>query len=1394
MINRLFAQLHSATNDGYFVMTYPGRVLKDVNQYLLDFLNVKDSPEHCRGKSADDLLGSLISKEILDSLKHPGDQVCDVEYRVPGTGDSPRWGLINAAITTLPDIPELLIIGSIRDISILKASEERLRRSEEINAIIFSAMPDLLFRFDARGVFLEFRGGQGHLLAMPETFLGQTADAILPPELAEKTMSGIRKVVSTGTPCAYEYEAVVHGEQRYFEARMFPSDDETVLSIIQDITERHRSRQALEETRLRYLTLVENAGDAILVADAESGVILEANTAAEHLFGCPRSDIVGRQQADLYGEEFRDEVNDIFARHSRPDPDGAETLPRRDTVEITRRDNIRVPVEIHANVLTLKGQRLVMGIFRDISERKTAEQELHKSEEKYRFLFSNSPANNILLRRNGAIQDISDTFIRFLGYGRDEVIGGSIFDFVQPDQHPKILEHVERNFNGVPTPGLDVDVKAKDGSIHTILFSPGFLPLREDGMISSILLTGIDITDRKRAEQMIRQSEERYRTIFETSATATVILEDDTTMALANAEFERLSGYSREELEGRLKWDIFVHPADLPRMMEYNRQRMNPDAQLPPNYSFRFIDRQGQERTIFITIAMIPGTDKRVASLLDLSQREKAQKALQESEDRYRRLVELSPDAIAVHADGVLQYHNPAARRIFAAENDAALKGRPILDFVHPEYHTIVGKRVDGTYHRGIPGEPIEEKMFRLNGEVFDAEVSSAPVHFQGKGATLVVVRDITERKRAERTLRESEQRFRALIENSSDIIQTIDNDGTTRYVSPAISRVLGYSREELEGTLSFDFVHPDDVDMAREVLGKLLDRPGGQYNIELRTRHKNGSFRTIQIMATNLLDHPAVKQIVLNYHDITKRKLFEHELEAEKERLGVTLESIGDGVITADTRGTITMLNRVAEELTGWSSQEASGQSLEKVFTVFDSASGDAIRDLMETVLASDKVSRFSRQTVLVDRQGDNNVISMSGAPIRQPGGEAVGVVLVFRDITRQRNMEDELLKRQKLESVGILAGGIAHDFNNILTAIMGNITIAKLYADSPEQVAERITEAEKAVGRAKDLTYQLLTFSRGGMPIKKTKSITQLITDSTDFALRGSNVKCVLDIPEGIWPVDIDEGQISQVLHNLAINADQAMPEGGIINVSVSNHRIHKDDHIPLPSGNYVKIEFTDSGTGILPDHLKKIFDPYFSTKRKGSGLGLTITYSIVKNHDGHIDVHSEIGKGTRFALYLPASVKQPAETTPAPQQVPQGSGRVLVMDDEPSIRDSLTVMLTSLGYQVTTAEDGARTLDIYEREFLAGRKFDVVIMDLTIPGGMGGRETMRQLLQRDPDAIAIVSSGYSNDPVMARYDEYGFKGVIQKPYTVKELADALHSVLQTPAPQQPPPASQT
>ena len=388
--------------------------------------------------------------------------------------------------------------------------------------------------------------------------------------------------------------------------------------------------------------------------------------------------------------------------------------------------------------------------------------------------------------------------------------------------------------------------------------------------------------------------------------------------------------------------------------------------------------------------------------------------------------------------------------------------------------------------------------------------------------------------------------------------------------------------------------------------------------------------------------------------------------------------------------------------------------------------------------------------------------------------------VLSIIRDITERKRVEDELQKSQKLESLGVLAGGIAHDFNNLLTAIMGNLSLAKIYAQSIHNALTVLTSAERVCQQAKRLTQQLITFSRGGEPIKKALSISKLLREAVPLALSGTRTKYELSFPDNLWLAEVDEGQMNQVINNLMINADQSMPEGGLVEVCAENVTVGAKEKLSLKNGRYIKITVKDRGIGIPEKYLQKIFDPYFTTKSEGSGLGLAVTYSIIKKHNGCIKVESRTGAGTTFHIYIPASEREPFTGEEiAEEKILHGRGKILLMDDQKSIRDTVGDILTYLGYKVEFAEDGSEAIALYKHARESGQDFDAVILDLTVPDGMGGKETIQKLREIDPEVKAIVTSGYSHDPVMSEYQTYGFRGVVNKPYEIKEISRVLYGI---------------
>lgn len=614
-------------------------------------------------------------------------------------------------------------------------------------------------------------------------------------------------------------------------------------------------------------------------------------------------------------------------------------------------------------------------------------------------------------------------------------------------------------------------------------------------------------------------------------------------------------------------------------------------------------------------------------------------------------------------------------------------------------------------------------------------------------------------------------------IDNASEAIFWGNSEGKLLYVNKAACRMLGYQRENLLQKYIYDI----DLKLNKEELPRAFKNYRLSNSLRFETIYQTTYGKTFSVDVTSsILNYGGLDYFFAFVRDISERKQAEKALFDEKELLAVTLRSIGEGVISADIEGSIIFMNKMAESITGWQQNEITGLLIQDVFRIIDTKSENYSENLITKIIEMNGMSKYSGKNILFARDGAKKIILLSAMPVNDRESKIIGIVLAFRDITEQSRMEEELLKSDKLESLGLLAGGIAHDFNNLLTGILGNIGLSKIFIGVDHKAYAKLETAEKAIERAKDLTQQLLTFSKGGAPVRIASSIEQIARDSSSFSLRGSNVKCEFSIADDILPVEVDEGQMSRVINNLVINASQSMPDGGIINIRIENVIITKAANMPIGEGNYVLISVQDHGKGIPEESLKKIFDPYFTTKKKGSGLGLAVVYSIVKSHNGYIRVYSKLNEGTTFDIFIPASENKLLSVETTNEAYIGGKGKILVMDDEEIIRIVAKELLNHLGYEVELSKDGEEALHLYKKAMEAGSPFDAVIMDLTVPGAMGGRDLMTLLLKYDPNVKAIVSSGYSNDPIMGFYKDFGFRGIVLKPYKIKELITVLSNVL--------------
>ena len=493
-------------------------------------------------------------------------------------------------------------------------------------------------------------------------------------------------------------------------------------------------------------------------------------------------------------------------------------------------------------------------------------------------------------------------------------------------------------------------------------------------------------------------------------------------------------------------------------------------------------------------------------------------------------------------------------------------------------------------------------------------------------------------------------------------------------------------------------------------------------------------------------------------------------------------IELSRDGVVVVQEE-TIVALNQSAADMCGRTINDWVGQSV----SLFNELIPLDMNRLIADILSGRSPIIKNQRTEIKHRNGQNIPIFINGGSFTF--NDVPAVLFVITDQTSKLRTEGDIQKTRHLESIAALSGGIAHDYNNLLTVIIGNISLIQSYVDPNDIISRLLNEAQEASMVAKSLTQKLITFSRGGSPVKETADMAALLQVVTEFSLSGSNIKCHFDIPDNLALVDIDKTQVSQAMHNLVMNARDAMPNGGILTVSASNVQ-NIDAKKEYATGKFVKISISDRGTGIPPENLEKIYDPYFSTKErgheKGTGLGLSICHSIIQKHEGIMEIESSMGEGTVVHIYLPASEKPEIIETidqnshPEPLGIESGCGRILVMDDEDMITKMAGRILARLGYEAEFARDGGEALEVYQNAMQSNFRFDAVILDLTVRGGMGGEEAVQQLLKMDPTVKAIVSSGYSDSPVMHNFTDYGFCGAVVKPYSLNELGQALNRAL--------------
>ena len=910
------------------------------------------------------------------------------------------------------------------------------------------------------------------------------------------------------------------------------------------------------------------------------------------------------------------------------------------------------------------------------------------------------------------------------------------------------------------------------------------IPVKDGtGKVTGLVFTLAEVTERKQAEEELRVTNERLELAMDAGEHGFWDWNIDTNEVFFSPRYYTMLGYENKELPMVLDtWINLMHPEDretiVPEVQKYaeNAEPYEIEFRLKcKDGSWKWISGRGKSFELDEN-----GVSHRAVGLhVDITERKRADELLQKSEEKYRLLAENASDVIWTRDMNLnLTYLSPSIEELtgYSVEESIAL---PNSERMTPASMELMANIFEEELKLEAQGDAdpsrartIETEMICKDGSTVWIEVTVKFIRNQTGQAVrmLGISRDFTERKQAEESLRESEATLKSIFRAAPTGIGMVV-DRVIKQANDRLCEMTGYSREELlEKNARILYLTDEDFEyVGQEKYKQISERGTG--TVETRWQRKDGKVIDILLSSTPIDLYDLSVGVTFAALDITERKQAEKALRESEEKYRTIFENIQDVYYEANIDGTILEISPSVENASQYSRNELVGKSLYDIYT-----NSEERDELLKLILDKGKVNDF--EITLTDKDGSQRPCSISTLLIRDEQDNPIKFVGTMRDIAERKRLETQLLQSQKMESSGTLAGGIAHDFNNILTTILGNISLAKDQVTPDDEIFDLLNETKMASTRAQTLTKQLLTFAKGGTPIKETASIKVILKESSLFVLRGSKSSCEFSMAKDLWSAEVDVGQINQVINNIVINANQAMPKGGTIQVAAENLIIEARHDFPIKPGRYIRISIKDQGVGIAEDHLLNIFDPYFTTKYEGSGLGLATTYSIIKKHDGHITAESQLGFGTTFHIYLPASEK----AVPEKEEVKliKGQGRILVMDDEASLMKVVGRMLGNLGYESEFATDGAEAIRMYKEAQESEKPFDAVILDLTVPGKMGGKKCITKLLQIDPEVKAIVSSGYSDDPVLSIFQEYGFKGMMPKPFESRSLGKVLHEVL--------------
>lgn len=977
-------------------------------------------------------------------------------------------------------------------------------------------------------------------------------------------------------------------------------------------------------------------------------------------------------------------------------------------------------------------------------------------EEYYRTIIDSSLDMIITVDKERKIVEFNKSAQRTFGYALEEVLGKPVeILYANPDKGEKISREVMKNGRCI----AEVINKRKNGELFPSLISASLLR-NQEGEVIGVMGISRDITEMKLMEKKLKNASQEWRATFDALKDHIVLIDENGVIKRCNISFCNSLGMTFHELIGKKLFELFEISIDSNPFYRSKESLKREVSTLEKNGRWLNIISEPIIRENQFSGAVIIVSD--ITEVI-------------ESGEKFRILIEKSPLGISLlRPDGAFEYLNPRFTELFGYTIEDIPDKKRWFELAYPEeeYSKQVISMWEEDFVNNKEIAKIKERDLTVKCKDGEKKIVCIRSVTMGDGKILQLYEDITEKRKAEELLHERERRFRTLIENATDIISMFDKEGKVIYISPSVERILGYRNEDVAGQSIFDYLYPDDIEAARKNFEKIVSASVISKPLRFRVRHKNGSWRYLEGIFNNLIKEPNINAILMNARDITSTVLAE-------EKYRTLFEESKDGIYITDPSGRILDMNPAEVEMLGFSSKEEL-LKIKMNELYFNPEDREKFKEAMER---DGYVKDF--EIVLKKKNGEKIIILDTGTVVRDEKGNIVAYRGIMRDVTQYKKLEQELLHAQKMDAIGNLAGGIAHDFNNMLQVILGFTDLAISKVRSSEPIHNDLIKIKKTAERAAEFVQKLLAFSRKQILEKKGVNMNDLINEHMEMLRRiiPENIELFVSTEAKKPTIFADPAGIEQVIMNIVLNAKDAMPDGGKIWIETKNETIEGLLNLGeerLKPGEYLTVSIKDTGIGMDEATLSRIFEPFFSTKGKdkGVGLGLSVAWGIVKQHNGNIEVHSSPGKGSTFKLYFPVYEKEEIKLKNN-EGGKRKTGRgetILIAEDEEGIRELLKEILEDLGYKVILAKDGLEAIELLSTN---RDSIDLLIVDIVMPK-VGGYDVYKNIVSMNINIPTVFMTGYTEEKLEGKIKSNSTIDIVTKPFTPETIASKVREIL--------------